>query len=179
VLAAIAVYILSSCASTKILREETAPGVNLAAYKTFNFYAVTAAGDTTPRKSNQRMSQLRQSIRGELERKGYTFAATNPDFLVNAFMKVKQDLQTREKNIITDPPTYTGQRNYSWQADDVAVGYYKTGLLDIHIIDAKENRLVWESESEGVLASRESEVEKRMSERMKKVFEKFPSSRGQ
>jgi len=178
-LAAITLYFLSSCASTKILREETAPGVNLSAYKTFNFYSVTSAGDTTPRKTDKRMSQLKQSIRRELEGKGYAFTTSNPDFLVNAFMKVKQDVQTREKNIITDPPAYLGQRDYSWQADDVVVGYYKTGLLDIHIIDAKENRLVWESESEGVLASKESEVEKRMEERMKKVFANFPASRRQ
>ena len=175
-LAVITIYILSSCASTKILREETAPGVNLSAYKTFNFYSVTAAGDTTPRKSDLRMAQLRQAIRRELESKGYAFSPGKPDFLVNAFMKVKQDVQTREENVITDPPTLTGQRNYAWQEDDVVVGFYKTGLLDIHIIDAKENRLVWQSESEGVLASKENDVEKRMAERMKKVFGKFPAS---
>jgi Domain of unknown function (DUF4136) len=178
VLAAIALYLFFSCTSTKILLEETAPGVILSEYKTFNFYSVTTAGDTTPRKADLRMAQLRQSIRRELEEKGYRFTITDPDFLVNAFMKVKQDLQTREKNLVTDPPTYTGQRNYSWQADEMVVGYYKTGLLDIHIIDAKENRLVWESESEGILASRDEDVEKKMAARMKKVFEKFPPSRG-
>jgi hypothetical protein len=86
-------------------------------------------------------------------------------------------VQTREKNLITDPPNYVGQRNYTWQADEMVVGYYKTGLMDIHIIDAKENRLIWESESDGVLADKESDVEKRMGERMKKIFEKYPKAR--
>jgi hypothetical protein len=173
------VMVAASCASVKILKEETAPGIDLSSYASFSFYAVTSAGDTTPRKADQRMAQLRQSIRTELESKGYRFNLNNPDFQVNAFMKVKQDVQTREKNLITDPPAYVGQRNYSWQADDVVVGYYKTGLLDIHIIDAKENRLVWESESDGVLASKEADVEKRMAERMKKVFAHFPAARQQ
>jgi hypothetical protein len=176
-LAIIAVCLLISCSATKILKEETAPGVDLSAYKSFNFYTVTAAGDTTPRKADQRMNQLRQAIRTELEGKGYAFSIDKPDFLVNVFMRVKQDVQTREKNLITDPPSYAGQRNYSWQAEDVVVGYYKTGLMDIHIIDAKENRLVWESESDGTLADKESQVPQRMAERMKKVFAHFPQAR--
>jgi hypothetical protein len=61
----------------------------------------------------------------------------------------------------------------------VVVGYYKTGLLDIHIIDTKQNKLIWENESDGVLADKESQVAERMAERMKKVFEKFPASRSQ
>jgi hypothetical protein len=171
--------VATSCASVKILKEETAPGVDLSSYNSFSFYAVTAAGDTTPRKADQRMTQLRQAIRSELESKGYRFNPNNPDFQVNAFMKVKQDVQTREKNLSTDPPMYVGQQNYTWRADEVVVGYYKTGLLDIHIIDTKQNKLIWENESDGVLADKESQVAERMAERMKKVFEKFPASRSQ
>jgi hypothetical protein len=166
-----------SCSSSRILKEQTAPGVDLSAYKTFAFYTVTAAGDTTPRKADLRMSQLRKAITDELFLKGYTYNANRPDFLVNVFMKVKQDVQTREKNLVTDPPNYMGQRSYSWKADEVVVGYYKTGLLDIHVIDAKENKLVWESESEGILADKENQVEERMAERMKVVFKKFPSAK--
>ena len=168
--------LLASCASTKILKEETAPGVNLSAYKTFNFYSVTAAGDTTPRKADQRMAQLRQAVRKELEGKGYAFSGNNPDFWVNVFMRVKQDVQTREKNPVTDQPVHVGQEQYNWKPEEVVVGYYKTGLMDVHIIDAKENKLVWESESDGLLADKESDVEKRMAERMKKIFEHFPRS---
>jgi hypothetical protein len=173
------ILVAASCASVKILKEETAPGVDLSSYNSFGFYAVTAAGDTTPRKADQRMGQLRQAIRTELESKGYRYNPNNPDFQVNAFMKVKQDVQTREKNLSTDPPMYVGQQNYTWRASDMVVGYYKTGLLDIHIIDAKQNTLIWENESDGVLADKESQVAERMAERMKKVFKKFPPSRGQ
>lgn len=169
----------ASCASVKILKEETAPGVDLSSYSSFSFYAVTSAGDTTPRKADQRMAQLRQAIRTELEQKGYRFNPNNPDFQVNAFMRVKQDVQTREKNLSTDPPMYVGQQNYTWRADEVVVGYYKTGLLDIHIIDAKQNKLIWENESDGVLADKESQVPERMAERMKKVFANYPSARQQ
>lgn len=171
------VVLAASCASVKILKEETAPGVDLSSYNSFSFYAVTAAGDTTPRKADQRMGQLRQAIRKELELKGYRFNPNSPDFQVNAFMRVKQDVQTREKNLSTDPPMYVGQQNYSWRADEVVVGYYKTGLLDIHIIDVKQNKLIWENESDGVLADKESQVAEKMAERMKKVFANYPMAR--
>jgi len=166
-----------SCSSSRILKEQTAPGADLSAYKTFAFYTVAAAGDTTPRKADLRMSQLRKAITDELFLKGYTYNANRPDFLVNVFMKVKQDVQTREKNLVTDPPNYMGQRSYSWKADDVVVGYYKTGLMDVHIIDVKDNKLIWESESEGVLADKESQVPERMAERMKLVFKNFPRAK--
>lgn len=167
----------SSCASVKIIKEETAPNADLSAYKTYNFYSFHAAGDTTPRKTDQRMAQIRKAISNELSKKGYVFAANNPDFLVNVSMNVKQDVQTREKNSITEPPVNSSQPSYTYKTDDVVVGYYKTGTMDIHVIDAKENKLVWQSISDGVLAAKESDIEKRMQERFKLVFEHFPKSR--
>ena len=168
--------LMSSCASVKIIKEETAPNANLSAFKTYNFYSFHAAGDTTPRKTDQRMSQIKKAISNELNQKGYAFSANNPDFLVNVSMNVKQDVQTREKNAITEAPVNSGQPSYTYKTDDVVVGYYKTGTMDIHIIDAKENKLVWQSISDGVLAAKESDIEKRMQERFKLVFEHFPRS---
>jgi hypothetical protein len=101
----------------------------------------------------------------------------NPDFLVNLSMNVKQDVQTREKNLMTDAPAYVGQKNYTWKADDVVVGYYKTGTMEVDIVDARDKTLVWQSISEGVLADKESDIEKRMQDRFKKVFENFPNCR--
>jgi hypothetical protein len=170
------VILFANCSSTRIIKEETAPYANLSAYKSYNFYSFHAAGDTTPRKTDQRMSQIRKAISNELNLKGYAFSANNPDFLVNISMNVKQDVQTREKNSITEPPVNTGQPSYTYKTDDVVVGYYKTGTMDIHIIDAKENKLVWQSISDGVLADKESDIEKRMNERFKLVFEHFPRS---
>jgi hypothetical protein len=123
------------------------------------------------------MSQIKKAISNELNKKGYVFSANNPDFLVNVSMNVKQDVQTREKNAITESPYNIGQPSYTYKTDDVVVGYYKTGTMDIHIIDAKENKLVWQSISDGVLAAKESDIDKRMQERFKKVFEHYPSSK--
>jgi hypothetical protein len=173
------VILFANCSSTRIIKEETAPYANLSAYKTYNFYSFHAAGDTTPRKTDQRMSQIRKAISNELNQKGYAFSANNPDFLVNISMNVKQDVQTREKSAITESPVNAGQPSYTYKTDDVVVGYYKTGTMDIHIIDAKENKLVWQSISDGVLAAKESDIEKRMQERFKKVFQHYPASKQQ
>jgi Domain of unknown function (DUF4136) len=171
------VLVFTNCSSTRIIKEETAPGIDIAAYKTFNYYSLQAAGDTTPRKADQRISQLKKAISNELKQKGYEFSVDNPDFLVNLSMNVKQDVQTREKNQMTDAPAYVGQKNYTWKADDVVVGYYKTGTMEVDIVDAKDKTLVWQSISEGVLADKESDIEKRMQERFKKIFEHFPASK--
>jgi CO dehydrogenase/acetyl-CoA synthase alpha subunit len=173
----VTVIFVGSCASVKIIKEETAPGADISAYKTYNYYAFHAAGDTTPRKTDQRMSQIRKAITNELNQKGYAFSANNPDFLVNISMNVKQDVQTREKTPITDPQVHVGQPNYTYKPDDQVVGYYKTGTMEIHIVDAKKNILVWQNISEGVLADKERDIDQRMQERFKKVFEHFPASK--
>ena len=138
----IIIVLVCSCASVKIIKEETAPGVDLSAYKTYNYYSFHAAGDTTPRKTNQRMSQIRKAISNELNQKGYVFSANKPEFLVNISINVKQSVQTREKTPITDAPASQGQPNYSYQSDEVVVGYYKTGTMKIDIVDVKNNTLV-------------------------------------
>jgi hypothetical protein len=167
----------SSCASVKIIKEETAPGADISAYKSYNYYSFHAAGDTTPRKTDQRISQIRKAISNELNQKGYVFSANNPDFLVNISINVKQDVQTREKTPITDQQTNVGQPNYSNNTNDIVVGYYKTGTMQVDIIDSKKNTLVWQNISDGVLADKEKDIDKRMQERFKKVFEHFPVSK--
>jgi Domain of unknown function (DUF4136) len=167
----------SSCASVKIIKEETAPGVDLSAYKTYNYFSFHAAGDTTPRKTDQRISQVRKAISNELTQKGYVFSANNPDFLVNVSINVKQDVQTREKTPITDPQVHVGQPNYTYNTNDVVVGYYKTGIMEIDIVDSKTKTLVWQNISDGVLADKESDIDKRLHERFKKVFEHYPASK--
>jgi hypothetical protein len=174
---AIFISITCSCASVKIIKEETAPGTDIAAFKTYNYYSFHAAGDTTPRKTDLRMSQIRKAISNELNQKGYVFSANNPDLLVNVSINVKQDVQTREKTPITDQQTNLGQPNYNNNANDVVVGYYKTGIMQVDIVDSKKNTLVWQNISDGVLADKEKDIEKRMQERFKKVFEHFPHSR--
>ncbi len=167
----------SSCASVKIIKEETAPGVDLSAYKSYNYYSFHAAGDTTPRKTDQRISQIKKAISNELNQKGYVFSANNPDFLVNISINVKQDVQTREKTPITDPQVHVGQPNYTYNPNDVVVGYYKTGMMQVDIVDAKNKTLVWQNISDGVLADKESDIDKRLQERFKKVFEHYPASK--
>ncbi|MGL6266908.1 MAG: hypothetical protein ACRC2O_03250, partial [Chitinophagaceae bacterium] len=71
----IVLFLINSCASVKIIKEETAPNANLSAYKNYNFYSFHAAGDTTPRKTDQRMSQIKKAISNELNQKGYVFSA--------------------------------------------------------------------------------------------------------
>jgi len=173
----VALIFVSSCASVKIIKEETAPGADLSAYKTYNYYSFHAAGDTTPRKTDQRMSQIRKAISNELNQKGYVFSANNPDFFVNISMNVKQDVQTREKTPITDQQSNLGQPNYSNNTNDVVVGYYKTGTMQVDIVDAKKNVLLWQNISDGVLADKERDIDQRMQERFKKVFEHYPPSK--
>lgn len=173
------VLTIVSCSSTaKIIKSETAEGANLSAYKTFDFYKLEASGDTISQKFEQRSAMLKAAIADELVQKGYQQVAGNADLMVNIGISVKEDVQTRQTDFRTDAPRYTGQRRYTWKSKEVEVGRYRTGTVDIHLVDAKNNTMLWQKVAEDIIPEKDSKLETKVREGMKKIFADFPRSAG-
>src|SRR6476659_753961 len=115
---ALAALMLGGCASSKVLENKSAPGVDLNQYKTFDFYKVTPQGDTVRGRFTENAIKMQNAIAAEMEKRGFVKSSENPDMLINIGMVVKDTVQTRETNFVTDAPRYTGTRNYSWQSQD-------------------------------------------------------------
>lgn len=168
---------IASCSpSTKIIKSEIAEGVNLSQFKTFDFYTLEASGDTISARFAQRSAMLKSAIADELTQKGYRQASGNADLMVNIGISVTEDVQTRQTDFRTDAPRYTGQRRYSWKSQEVEVGRYRTGTVDIHLVDARKNMMVWQKVAEGIIADSDKKLEAQVKEGMKKVFADFPRS---
>jgi len=84
---------------------------------------------------------------------------------------MKEKTQTRTTNI-REAPLYIGQRRYHWQSQEVPVGTYDEGTINLHIIDAKRNDLIWDVAVSSVLKNGFSQ--QTVNDAVAKAFGKFP-----
>lgn len=165
-----------SCSSSRLIKAEIAEGVNLSTNKTFDFYKLEAGGDTISSRFRERADILKTAIADELARKGYRQVSDNPDLLVNIGICVTEEVQTRQTDFRTDAPRYVGQRRYSWKSRELEVGRYRMGTVDIHLVDAKTNTIVWQKVAESVIPEKDSKLSKKTKDGIKKMFADFPVS---
>jgi hypothetical protein len=88
---------------------------------------------------------------------------------------VKEKTQTRQTTI-NEAPLYIGQRRYQWRSQEVPVGTYQEGTVNLHIVDAQRNALIWDVAISSVL-NRQQVTPVQIGEAISKVFAKFPGNR--
>src|SRR6478735_12466892 len=139
-----AVTLLISCGGPKLVSNHSAAGIDMAKYRTFDFYKLDASGDTIPGKFRERSALLQDAIASQLSSRGFTRSADKPDLLVNIGLVVKEEVQTRTTNI-RDAPRYMGQRNYHWESEEIEVDRYRVGTATVDLVEAGSNNLIWKS----------------------------------
>lgn len=174
VFTSIIILLFASCSSTKVLNTETGDVGDINAYRTFDFYQVQASGDTASQIFAERITQLEDAIAIEMQHHGYLLSKTNPDLLVNIGIVVNQEKQTRQTDFRTDAPRYIGQRRYSWKSEEVEVGSYREGTVTVHLVDSKQNKMVWKGAVQDVIPRKESKIQKTITAGVKKLFSRFP-----
>lgn len=165
--------LLCQCEPTSNITAKASEDANFSTYKTFDFMEFDIKGLPESRYTKA-MDILKSSIIGEMTKRGFTQSSDNPDLKINIGVQVEEKAQTREANIRTDGPRYAGQRNYSWQANDIVVGYYKEGLLAIDVVDSKQNKLVWNGKGSIIGQEKQEKNEKAARALVSEIYEKFP-----
>lgn len=169
------ICLLSACSAITVLDTESAPGTDFSHYKTYNFYAVMARGDTLSSLFEARLGILKEAISHEMEKRGFVQTTTNPGLLVNIGIAVKEKVTTRETDWRTDgAPRYMGQRNYSWKSETIETGRYRQGTARIELVDAAQNKMVWKGVVQGVVPGEEKNVQAEAQKGMEKLFARFP-----
>ena len=154
---------------------ETGENVDFAKYKTFDFYKISASGDTIQKLYTDRIDLLKEAISAVLSKRGFTQSVGNADMLVNIGIKIKEEVQTRTTDWRTDgAPKYLGQRNYSWRSEDVELGRYREGTVTLHLVDAAVKKMVWKGAIQGIVPEKNSNIQSAIQNGMKTLFEKFP-----
>ena len=163
-----------ACSPIRVLETETDEGFKLSNYKTFDFYDVDASGDALKPYEAQ-LQFLQQQITQQLEQRGLQRSSASPDLKVNLGIVVAEQVQTRETNILTDPPFYVGQRRYTWKTREVEVGRYQQGTLSVHLVDNARSELVWQGAAQGVVPEENTaKLQKRIAEGVRKLVQEIP-----
>jgi hypothetical protein len=144
-----ALFGLAACSSGPELRSDLDPGTDFTKFKTYGFVRVTG----TDQGNYQTLvtQHFKTAIRKELDSRGYQFVENNPDMLVN-FNAVLS-----EKVRVTSQPTggmYYGYRGYgAWggYGSYTDVRQYTQGTVNIDLIDARRQQLVWEGVAVGTV----------------------------
>lgn len=144
-MAAAAVLLLAACATGPRVTSDVDPSANFAQYRTFAFYtplAIESQGYAT-----LTSGRTKDAARAQMESRGYVYDETSPDLWVNlnAYMQ--------EKTGVVSVPEVDYDYYYSYRArryvsvpywrDRTDVYQYTEGTLNVDLVDAKQNRLVW------------------------------------
>lgn len=170
--------LLAACATGPRVSSEIDPTADFGRYRTFAFYsplAIEARGYSTPTSN-----RLRDAARAQMEARGYVYDERDPDLWVNL------NAYLQERTDVTTMPEVDYTYYYSYRARAyVAVPYwrertdvrrYTEGTLNVDLVDARENRLVWTGVAVGH-ARRGSTPEERgarIDAAMADIFARYP-----
>ena len=146
---------LSGCASTPAGFSNAAPGVDFSSYRTFGFLENMA----TDRGNYESLetSYLKVAVSQALSEHGMEYSS-EPDLLVNFYIHTADKIRTRT---VPTASAYYGWRDpfydpwYGYGGYETRVDQYTEGTLNIDIVDAKANQLVWEGSISGRITDKD------------------------
>lgn len=116
------------------------------------------------------LNEIKNALKKQLLFRGITQNESDPDLLIDISGIIKEEVQTRETDIISDPPRYVGQRRYTWKVDTVETGRYLKGSFKITLHDPLLDKPVWSGVIEGVLPEREMKRRKIYYQSVQELF---------
>jgi len=119
------------------------PNANWASYATYGWSPAPGV-DGTDQPLLMLDQNVRRAIAAELQRRGYTESATDPDLRIT--------YQTASKDVVESNPVRVGVGMGSWGGNvggsinvgSPSVRNYREGTLVIHAIDSARNAEVWQ-----------------------------------
>ena len=171
----VAFICLSGCSTSyKLLKTKQEEGFRLSDYPTFGFYEIEASGDTISKNFEANVGIIKEAVARNLQAKGLD-EARDANLKVNIALSVEEKEQTRQTDFRTDGlPRYMGQRRYSWKSEEVVVGKYRQGTLMIDLVDAANNKMVWQGGASGIIPGKSKNFEEVVNQAVSEIIGKVP-----
>lgn len=172
------VLLLAACASGPKVRVDQAANVNFSQYQTFGFMDELA----TDRHGYTSLvtQHLKTAVAAELTARGFKYS-DNPQLLINFNSNVTERSDVRSTTTPGMPPySYYHYRRglyapFPYYQTEIETVHYRVGTVNIDIVDAAQNQLIWEGIAEGVL--REQDLQQPRAAMLRVVnliFQAFP-----
>ena len=169
---------LTACASGPAVRTDHDPTANFGQYQTWGFYQPIAMEQSGY--SSWISERIRADVQKEMEARGYRFATSGADLLVN-FQGVVEDKTAVWTVPRSDTEWFYSYRHKAYVAvpiwyDETQVSRYKEGTLTVDLVDGKRNRMVWTGSASTPVRSKQK-PEQKLSEidaAITGIFAKYP-----
>ncbi len=153
-LALAAVVLLGACASAPPQPESMRdPNANWAAYATYGWSPAPGV-DGNDQPLLMLDQDIRRAIAAEMQRRGYTESATDPDLHLTYRTASKDTVESNPVRIGVGVGSWGGNVGGSINVGSPSVRNYREGTLVIHAIDRARNAEVWQ----GRISSRISQA---------------------
>jgi hypothetical protein len=166
---AAAICLLGGCVTTSAT---TSPNANLGSYRTFAFFQPTTANAKQLAFERSPAGQVvRDRVSSDLQSKGLTEAAENPDLLIAYHSKLEQ------KTEVTDwgyGGFYGGWGGLGGPGN-VSVDQYTQGTLLIDMIDPKTKQVVWRGTASAVANNPDNPDTNKLASAVDKLMKKYPA----
>lgn len=168
---------LAGCASGPKVTSDYDSSANFSAYRSFGFYQ--PLGTDQAGYESLVTQTLKSAVRQEMESRGYTYAETGADLLVNfnAHLAQKTDVSQTPAT-----PMYYGYRRGfygGWGGYETRVDQYVEGTLNIDMVDAQRKQLVWEGVAVGRVTKKTQEDRSAaIRAAVAEIFAKYPFKAG-
>lgn len=169
-----AIFISACSPSYKLLKVKKEEAFKLADYATYGFYDIEASGDTVSKNFERNVGLIKDAIAQNLQARGLD-EARDPSLKINIALNVQEQLQTRQTDFRTDGlPRYMGQRRYSWKSEEVVTGKYREGTIVIDLVDAANNRMVWQGGASGIIPEKAKNFSEEVKQLIADVVSRIP-----
>ena len=178
-LVAIVTMAITGCATGPTVSADYDRNANFASYRSFGFYS--PLGTDQAGYQSLITTTLKSAVRSEMESRGYVYAETGADLLVNFNAKLARQTEVTQTPA---PSMYYGYRRgfyggWGGYGYETRVDQYTEGTLNIDVVDAKRQQLVWEGVAVGRV-TKKSQEDRQAAIRaaVAEIFTKYPSRAG-
>ena len=181
-LAALLLGLLAACATGPRVSSDSDPSGDFSAFRTFAFYSPLAI--EREGYASLVSGRMKAAARAEMEARGYRYSEDDPDLFlnINAFMQQRTDVSSIPE---VDYAYYYSYRYRGYVAmpywrDRTTVHRYTEGTMNVDLVDAGRNALVWEGIAVG-RATRNQDAATRdaaIDSTMAAIFAQFPHTAG-
>jgi hypothetical protein len=168
--------LIAACATAPSVRVDRNREVDISAYRTFGF--PEQLGTDRGGYSTLVTSYFKDAVRKQMTQRGYVYAETDPQLLVNFYTNL------RERTVLRPSMSlgfgYYGYRSGLYQVwpmyfDGAEEVTYRMGTVNIDVVDAQKKQLVWEGIAEGQVHDADKKRPQQAIERVVAlVMQQFP-----
>ncbi|HRI21320.1 MAG TPA: DUF4136 domain-containing protein [Panacibacter sp.] len=169
------VFFAASCGTSVKVTSDYDKAASFTAYKSFSVYNLKTTGSV----SQINADRIANAIKADMIKKGFVENNSNPDLMINAVTVLK------DKQQVTSTTNYYGYgglyRPYGYWGGGIASGYtsvntydYKNGTLQVDIVDAKTQKMVWQGTGDADIDKTPKDPDAFITGAVTKIMADFP-----